>query len=140
MRLHEAKKLESAVKDTTMINELVGKSLTMVTQAHVWHLQTKSFAAHKALDDYYNVMQDKSDELAELFLGVGGKLTFRGPEIKNFVSVEDTRAQLENFKADFVKAETELMKEENSIFHAVGDTVLDIVKETDKLLYLLTLE
>ena len=32
------------------------------------------------------------------------------------------------------------MKDENAPLHSVGDTILDIIKETDKLLYLLTLE
>lgn len=140
MRLHEAKKLQGDVKQKAMVNDLVCRSLAMVTQAHVWHLQTKSFASHKALNDYYEFMQDKADELAEQFMGLGGTITFNQQNIKNFVSKEDTAAQLENFRTTCSKVEIELMKDENDQFHGIGDTALDIVKETDKVLYLLTLE
>ncbi len=39
------------------------------TQAHIFHLQTNSFAAHKALNEYYDGIIDFVDGLAESFQG-----------------------------------------------------------------------
>ena len=39
------------------------------TQAHISHLQTNSFAAHKALNEYYDGIIDFVDGLAESFQG-----------------------------------------------------------------------
>ena len=42
------------------------------TQAHVYHLQTPSFAAHKALNDYYDGIVDLTDGLIETYQGKYG--------------------------------------------------------------------
>lgn len=44
-------------------------------QAHVFHLQTPSFAAHKALDDYYSGIVDLIDSYAEMAQGRYGIIT-----------------------------------------------------------------
>jgi hypothetical protein len=48
--------------------------------------------------------------------------------------------ELEDFKKSIVEVETELMKDENGPMHGVADTMIDVIKEVDTLLYLLTLE
>lgn len=45
------------------------------TQAHIFHLQTKSYAAHKALGDFYDQIADLSDTYAEQAQGVYGIIT-----------------------------------------------------------------
>ena len=42
------------------------------TQAHVFHLQTPSFATHKALNDYYDEIVELTDGLVESFQGKYG--------------------------------------------------------------------
>jgi hypothetical protein len=42
------------------------------TQAHVYHLQTPSFAAHKALNDYYDEIIELTDGLIETYQGKYG--------------------------------------------------------------------
>jgi hypothetical protein len=42
------------------------------TQAHVYHLQTPSFAAHKALNEYYDGIVDLIDGLVESYQGKHG--------------------------------------------------------------------
>jgi len=39
------------------------------TQAHIFHLQTNSFAAHKALNEYYDEIVGLADGLVESFQG-----------------------------------------------------------------------
>jgi hypothetical protein len=44
------------------------------TQAHVFHLQTTSFAEHKALNDYYDEIIELTDGLVESYQGKYGVL------------------------------------------------------------------
>ena len=47
--------------------DLVCKLFHARTQVHIFHLQTKSYAQHKALDDLYNELLEYADSLAEAF-------------------------------------------------------------------------
>jgi len=42
------------------------------TAAHMAHLQTTSFAQHKALDDFYSGIVDLADSFAETYQGIFG--------------------------------------------------------------------
>ena len=45
-------------------------------QAHFWHLETKSFAEHKALNEFYDEILTLVDRLLETYLGKGKKIDF----------------------------------------------------------------
>lgn len=45
------------------------------TQAHMFHLQTKSYAQHKALNDYYDEIVGIADSIAEAYQGREGIIT-----------------------------------------------------------------
>jgi DNA-binding ferritin-like protein len=65
-------------KDDNMkksIAPLIHKLFTARTQAHVFHLQTTSYATHKALDEFYSDIVDFIDELAETYQGKYGIIT-----------------------------------------------------------------
>lgn len=68
-------KTSLAEKKPTSIIGLVSKLFESRTQAHIYHLQTKSFAAHKALDEYYNDIIPLVDSLIESYQGSYGILT-----------------------------------------------------------------
>lgn len=59
--------------------ELVGKCFHARTEAHIFHLQTRSFAEHKALDEFYSGIVPLADSYAEAAQGVYG-LMFDYPE------------------------------------------------------------
>lgn len=42
------------------------------TQAHILHLKTKSYAAHKALEGLYKGLPELADELVEAYQGLNG--------------------------------------------------------------------
>ncbi len=44
-------------------SKLVSYLMHSRTQAHVFHLQTNSFAEHKALNDYYDRIIDRNDTI-----------------------------------------------------------------------------
>jgi len=54
---------------------LVSKLLDSQRQVHIFHLQTKSFAEHKALQDYYDAIGDIVDSLVESYQGKFGIIT-----------------------------------------------------------------
>jgi hypothetical protein len=51
------------------LGKFLGTLMSSRTQAHIFHLQTPSFAAHKALDDYYSQITDLIDSYAEMAQG-----------------------------------------------------------------------
>jgi DNA-binding ferritin-like protein len=62
------------------VNKLINESLWMVTQFHIWHLQTKSYAEHMAIGEFYEAIGEKLDSLAEHYIGTSG--TFQVTESK----------------------------------------------------------
>ena len=63
-------------------NPIVGQFISTLfasrTQAHIFHLQTPSFAAHKALNDYYDEIVNITDSLVESYQGKYGIITGYG--------------------------------------------------------------
>ncbi len=59
-------------KETGSFTTLVSGLLHSRTQIHIYHLQTKSFAVHKALNDYYDGVVDIFDGLVESYQGKHG--------------------------------------------------------------------
>jgi len=63
-------------------NPIIGQFISTLfasrTQAHVFHLQTPSFAAHKALNDYYDEIVGITDGIAESYQGKYGIITGYG--------------------------------------------------------------
>jgi hypothetical protein len=53
-------------------------------QAHIFHLQTQSYAAHKALNGYYDDIVELIDTYVESFQGRYGILTGYQPATKFF--------------------------------------------------------
>jgi hypothetical protein len=63
------------------------------TQAHVYHLQTPSFAAHMALNTYYTGIVDIIDGLVESYQGKYGILTgYSSPPLMEYQSCEAIQA------------------------------------------------
>jgi hypothetical protein len=55
--------------------EMVCQMLHSQTQVHIFHLGTKSYAEHKALQKYYESVDDLTDGLVESYQGKYGLLT-----------------------------------------------------------------
>jgi hypothetical protein len=72
-RLFEQIKEQKQSK-TTFVS-LVSLLLDSQRQIHIFHLQTKSFAEHKALQDYYDAIGDIVDALVESYQGKYGIIT-----------------------------------------------------------------
>ena len=58
----------------TMISKAIGVMFAGRTVTHIQHLKTKSFAEHKALNEFYDGIVDLADDLAEATQGQYGLL------------------------------------------------------------------
>jgi hypothetical protein len=65
-------KLKLPKEKLSTIPELFGCLLNSATQAHVFHLQTTSFAEHKALESFYEGIVPLTDILIETYQGKYG--------------------------------------------------------------------
>ena len=52
----------------------IGLLMRSRTQAHIFHLETKSFARHTALEAYYTGIVPLLDRYAEVYIGKYGKI------------------------------------------------------------------
>jgi hypothetical protein len=64
--------------NNALMGQFVSTLLASRTQAHIFHLQTPSFAAHKALNDYYDEIVGITDGLVESYQGKYGIITGYG--------------------------------------------------------------
>lgn len=64
----------------------VGRFISLLmhsrTQTHVYHLDTKSFALHKALEAYYTGIVPLLDQYAETYKGKYGAINRMSPMLK----------------------------------------------------------
>lgn len=95
---------------------------------HIAHLQTRSYAEHKALDGYYNGILDLTDSFTEKFFGRNGRVEVIIPESK----IQDAVTHLKGMQT-LIEAERENY---DSDLQNIMDEMVGLVNET---LYLLTL-
>lgn len=95
---------------------------------HIAHLQTRSFAEHKALDGYYSGILDLTDSFTEKYFGRNGRVEFVIPEAKN----QDAVTHLKELRA-VVEAERDNYTTD---LQNIMDDMIGHINET---LYLLTL-
>ena len=68
-------------------SKLVSYLMHSRTQAHIFHLQTPSFAEHKALNDYYDGIVDLVDGFVESYQGKYGILNgYTGFALMNYTN------------------------------------------------------
>ena len=108
-------------------------------QTHLWHLQTNSYALHKALNKYYDGIRDGMDTVAEEYMGYAGKrlsATNRMP-LKPFKNVEQVASHLMTVCKYLTALSEELgSKPETSHILAAVDVIRELIAKTK---YLITL-
>lgn len=108
--------------------ELACKVLHSRDQAHIFHLQTKSFAEHKALNDYYDGVLPLYDGLIESYQGKYGILT----NVKTFDNVDyQSSEQVINFFTDLVDTiENNRDSVKESYLQNQIDTIVELIYST----------
>ena len=92
--------------------EMISRLMVARNAAHMAHLQTTSFAQHKALDGFYNNIVDLLDSFAETYQGIFGLIT-KYPEVTSPTGapdkwIESLRNWLKKDRASACKGETAL--------------------------------
>jgi hypothetical protein len=92
--LEEVKKrgliLEQKTKTADFV-ELISLLFHSQTQIHTFHLQTKSFSEHKALNKYYETIDSLIDDLVESYQGKYSILKgYKSYDIENYKDVTST--------------------------------------------------
>ena len=107
-------------------------------QTHFWHLDTKSYAEHKALDQFYTELLDFIDSLLETYLGKGKNIDFG--KIRMTFNPYKREAMIEYFKklARYVARAKKSMNGTNDGDIAnIMDEILALINKT---LYMFTLK
>lgn len=95
---------------------------------HIAHLQTTSFAEHKALNEYYDGILDLTDKFTEAYFGYAKRCEIIIPESK----ILDSTTHLKELRSVL---DTERVNYPSELQNII-DEMLGLV---DKILYLLTL-
>jgi hypothetical protein len=59
----------TSIRGALTPDKIISQLFYFHNQAHFNHLQTRSFARHKAFDELYTGLQDFKDQISELLLG-----------------------------------------------------------------------
>lgn len=71
----DTKQLSKNLLNKNKYSAVISLLFNARTNVHIAHLQTKSFAAHKATDDFYKEVVELGDRFAESAQGTQGILT-----------------------------------------------------------------
>ena len=116
--------------------DLVSMMLSIRDQIKVYHWQTKSFARHKATDDFVSSLDEKIDEFVEVFMGKYGRPRVSGViKLHNF-SESAARTFVSKQTSYLTKALPRKLKDSDTDLLNIRDEILALVNKT---LYLFTL-
>lgn len=108
--------------------DMVCNILHSRNQAHVFHLQTRSFAEHKALNDYYDGVVDLFDGIIESYQGKYGIIkNFKTFKIEQYKNCKKTISYFEKL-LDIIDENRESI--EDSYIQNQIDTVQELINST----------
>lgn len=118
------------LNETLTQAKFISKLFESRTQAHIYHLQTSSYAAHKALDDYYSNIVDLVDSLVEEQQGKTGII--KGYEINKFDEGTDYISYFSNLRSMINLNRYKTFKQEDT---NIQNTIDEIVSLLDSTIY-----
>lgn len=126
---------------TSKIDLFLDMMFHSADQTHLWHLQTDSYALHKALDDYYTGIRAGLDDVAEKAMGMLQKrLSATGkPNLVDFKDTAQVMKHLEMVCKYLTDLNSEITKKYPQATHIVNaiDVIRELVAQTK---YLITLK
>ena len=128
--------MNSLVTPSPILGQFISTLFASRTQAHVFHLQTNSFAAHKALNEYYDGIIDLADGIAESIQGKYGIIT--GYSNIDLLEGNDCNEVIKYFTAleMYVDRARQTMPQDSYIQNQVDEVVALIVSTIYKLKFL----
>ena len=128
--------MNSLVTPSPILGQFISTLFASRTQAHVFHLQTNSFAAHKALNEYYDGIIDLADGIAESVQGKYGIIT--GYSNIDLLEGNDCNEVIKYFTAleMYVERARQTMPQDSYIQNQIDEVVALIVSTIYKLKFL----
>ena len=122
--------------DNAIIGQFISTLFASRTQAHIFHLQTPSFAAHKALNEYYENIVDIIDGLVESYQGKYGIITgYVNVTIQEYQSCDGIKMYFTTLCALIEKSRS-MICQDSYIQNQVDEVVAEINSLLYKLKYL----
>lgn len=121
------KEQEEKTTGSTGMEDMASALMVSQTQVHIFHLQTKSYAEHKALQGYYEGVDGLMDSLIESYQGQFGIIdNYQSMPISKYEGKEQLISYFE---------ELMLMIEENrdglpSHLQNIVDTIVELITST----------
>lgn len=123
------------------MEEYIPLLLQLQAQTQVWHWQTNKYATHVALGGYYEAIQGFSDKLIEVTKGKNPNGAI--PGLKGKIALEifgiDGNDLIAQYSTWAQQLEEIAKSEEIATQPDIQDIFLDMINETNKLVYLLRL-
>ena len=128
--------MNTLITPSPILGQFISTLFASRTQAHVFHLQTNSFAAHKALNEYYDGIIDLADGIAESIQGKYGIIT--GYSNIDLLEGNDCNEVIKYFTAleMYVERARQTMPQDSYIQNQVDEVVAFIVSTIYKLKFL----
>lgn len=118
---------EESTMDKNAVGEFVGNLLHSATITHFMHLQTKSYAQHKALGAFYDEVVEATDSVAEAIQGCTGEIITTYPSMFANVTGEPL-SYLESLR-EYVANNREKLPMESNIQNEV-DAIATLIDST----------
>jgi DNA-binding ferritin-like protein len=128
--------MNSLLTPSPILGQFISTLFASRTQAHVFHLQTNSFAAHKALNEYYDEIIGRADGIAESVQGKYGIIT--GYSNIDLLEGNDCNEVIKYFTAleMYVERARQTMPQDSYIQNQIDEVVALIVSTIYKLKFL----
>ena len=135
--INEKIELSSDIGD---VNMLLTETLHFANQLQVWHWLAKSGQKHTALGDFYSVLRENIDSLAETLIAQAISPISRGSKTLDVVYSDDVITYQTKEYRQFITNLIEQLSVEKSDIANVRDMVIDIQEGIDKFVYQFDLE
>ena len=128
--------MNTLITPSPILGQFISTLFASRTQAHVFHLQTNSFAAHKALNEYYDGIIDLADGIAESIQGKYGIIT--GYSNIDLLEGNDCNEVIKYFTAleMYVERARQTMPQDSYIQNQIDEVTALIVSTIYKLKFL----
>lgn len=123
------------VNSGNSLETLVPEIMNVISQLHIFHLLAPNGQKHTALGELYEELQDEVDELAEIYIGMGGTLSARAMNpftprveysdklvvdyVKEFVAMINMCLQSTSDNVEMLSLQDELTEIQELVYHFV---------------------
>jgi len=112
---------------SALAGELIMRCFHARTAAHVLHLKSRSYAAHKALNEFYDEIVDLADSFAEVYQGDYGLITEYPAK---YDLSADALEMLENLSLWIEKNRKKCGDEDDTYLQNIIDEIVTLIRQT----------